>query len=313
MGTFVSFVFNDACLVGAMAAVNGGGSEGEGIAFIWDAFFGDCIGSLPCCGAVMKTSKTNLVATAIGDCNVAIYRLTNQENSIGKKYERLHILEGHEVDIRDIEFCPTAKCIATCADDCITKIWTVRSGLLIHSIYTGAPVLRLCFNTDGTGVFLASLVGDLSTVRVPSGERLWCASDAHRGGIKCLVVNKSGTLVATGGFDGNVKVLESAAGSCLFSAPSTYLEHDATEECGFDTDGHRRFVAAYREHVRCVPIRSVAFSASSELLVGGQVATLWHTGRHPYLHFVSRELPLILRLTVHCGFVPHRKARARRY
>nr|XP_032823968.1 probable serine/threonine-protein kinase PkwA isoform X1 [Petromyzon marinus] len=197
-------------------------------------------------------------------------------------------LGGHTGSVTCVAIAPAATATAIgkaldCADDedflasgssdCTVKIWSLRTGQEVRSVYTYSPVSAIVFLPDPGLLLSASDGGKLDMWDLTTGASVQ-SFRAHEEAITCLQLH--GSLACTGGRDGQVRVWE------LRPGPRLHLLF-CTEGEEWSADGRRRgasplrcLLAAPRPHGRLL------YSADE----GTSIRVLdWRTGS------ILRKLP----------------------
>lgn len=122
--------------------------------------------------------------------------------------EQRGMLEGHTEMVRDIDFSSNSKTLFTCGKDGMIRVWDVEKGTALYLLdgHQGNLVRSLSINLRGTVLASASRDGTLNLWEVQSGTVL---NSLQEGTLSFQVVALSpdGTLLATGGIDRNVSLL----------------------------------------------------------------------------------------------------------
>lgn len=163
--------------------------------------------------------------------------------------------------------------LASGSSDCTVKIWSLRTGQEVRSVYTYSPVSAIVFLPEPGLLLSASDGGKLDMWDLTTGASVQ-SFRAHEDAITCLQLH--GSLVCTGGRDGQVRVWELRPGPRLHLLFSTEGEE-------WSADGRRRGASP----LRCLlagprPHGRLLYSADE----GASIRVLdWRTGS------ILRKLP----------------------
>lgn len=69
----------------------------------------------------------------------------------------VRIFEGHKSGIVSLTFSPDGRYLASGSDDCVIKIWDLRTSKLLTNCFGHCDTVNdLCFNGDGSNLISAS-------------------------------------------------------------------------------------------------------------------------------------------------------------
>jgi WD40 repeat protein len=114
-------------------------------------------------------------------------------------------LTGHRPQANAIAISRDGAHIAT-ADDAGIILWTARGERRINILSDGSAVLDVALSPDASRVVSAHADGSVAVWDVTGGRRLMAMEEAHVGGATKVAYSAEGTLFATGGVDGVVRL-----------------------------------------------------------------------------------------------------------
>jgi WD40 repeat protein/tetratricopeptide (TPR) repeat protein len=197
--------------------------------------------------------------------------------------QEVSTLFGHSADVSEIDFSTDESRVATASADYLAKVWDVATGRELLSL-TGHTANVNTIRFADRGQFVVTGSGD-ETVRVwdaETGESLQtieCSAE-----VIAVAVAPSGTSVAIGSDDGQLRVYAVPSGELQHVVPNT---GDAIWGLAFTPDGHSVATAGRTGTIRLfdldaaangpqaewqvskTPISSLAFSSDGRLVYGG--------------------------------------------
>jgi WD40 repeat protein len=175
----------------------------DGTAKVWDANTGSELFTLaghsePIQG-MAYSSDGSLIATSSWDDTVKIWDAKTGQESITL---------NAGADLTDVAISPDGTLVAAGGNNAAVTVWDISSGegqkLFTFTGHTGL-IPRLAFSPDGKYVASVSFDGSVKLWDVSSGEQ-WLTLTAGREPLTDVAFNLDGTRLATGGFEGRVRV-----------------------------------------------------------------------------------------------------------
>jgi len=154
---------------------------------------------------------------------------------------------GHARPIRGLAFSPEGRRLASGSEDQTVKVWSLDAKeppvtLLGH----GQQVNAVAFSPDGrrlasgSGDWTAGKAGEAKVWDLSTGKELFSLK-GNKGAIAGVVFSPDGRLIATAGWDGTLRLWDSATGKEL-----RRMDHKNAVKCvAFSPDGKQIAVGAY--------------------------------------------------------------------
>lgn len=146
-------------------------------------------------------------------------------------------LEGHSDAVSSVAVSPDGNKLATASYDSGVRIYDATSGERLRTMFEDGGALFVAFSADSRRLLTAGFdskdIARGTVWDVESGRRLLTVGD-QLGAIYCIISDPDGTRIATGGFDGIVRIWDGATGKLL----NTLFGHSAkVAEVAFSPDG----------------------------------------------------------------------------
>eukprot|EP00510_Aplanochytrium_minuta_P001933 CAMPEP_0184016378 /NCGR_PEP_ID=MMETSP0954-20121128/6896_1 /TAXON_ID=627963 /ORGANISM="Aplanochytrium sp, Strain PBS07" /LENGTH=389 /DNA_ID=CAMNT_0026297393 /DNA_START=20 /DNA_END=1186 /DNA_ORIENTATION=+ len=152
--------------------------------------------TVPACQNVVKFGlNENMLATGGDDCQVKLWDVQAILNAIQKRQsgdktvfeetlvEKVHCLAGHTKEIKDIDFEPSGKYLASASKDQGCRIWNIQTGKLLQLLpadtASGLTYRRCQFSS----------AHELITLQIPNGGRgssyivVWTMKEVEKGAV----------------------------------------------------------------------------------------------------------------------------------
>ncbi|MCX5742204.1 MAG: WD40 repeat domain-containing serine/threonine-protein kinase [Proteobacteria bacterium] len=116
------------------------------------------------------------------------------------------LLTGHTGAVRGLAFAPDATSVASTSEDGTLRVWSTSTGIgqvVLEDAYRLWPV---AWAADGKQLWAGTGDGRLVTVDASGGKPRSSATKLHTAAVRVLALSPDGTLLATGGEDGQVIV-----------------------------------------------------------------------------------------------------------
>jgi len=124
--------------------------------------------------------------------------------------EEMHRISAHRGSVNSLSISPDGKSILSASFDASVKIWDFETGREISTFEGfGASVNQAVYAAGGT-VIAACSDGTVRKFDAVSGRELLSIA-AHNGPVHSAVCNGDASVIATGGFDGLVKIWKSGS------------------------------------------------------------------------------------------------------
>eukprot|EP00049_Salpingoeca_infusionum_P007482 m.121976 g.121976 ORF g.121976 m.121976 type:complete len:2507 (+) comp13714_c0_seq1:761-8281(+) len=145
---------------------------------------------------VAYSPDSEFLASASLDAKIYIWHTTT--------YQRTAALDSHENGVTALSFSSDSRRMASGSLDLSVIVWALPSFEPQFSIRTQRYSRSTIFNLDNTHIFSA-YARSMQITKLPTH---YFASTSPAGYITCLVFDKNGTTIATGGEDGIVRIWE---------------------------------------------------------------------------------------------------------
>ena len=130
-------------------------------------------------------------------------------------------LKGHEDIVYGVRFSPDGHMLASCSADKSIKLWDVVSRKELTSFQKQEKtVYALAFTGDGKGLVSGDGAGFVRRWDL-AGNSIW-HKNPHTKSVRSVAISPDGTVVASGSWDGTVKVLDIASGE----EKTAYLKYE---------------------------------------------------------------------------------------
>ncbi len=216
--------------------------------------------------------------------------------------KQLATLDGHTETVNAIGFAPDGRTLLSAGEDGTVRVWDVTAGkrTAVLSIWKGEQVKSLAVSPDGSRFAAGTVNGGLGLWGLASGKRLQHRR-RHDGPIWSVRFSPDGKLLATGGYDGAVRLAEVEGKQVYFLGRHT----GGALAVAFSIDGRALASGGGDETVRVwdvatksarfalkghrAPVHGVAFGPDNTLLTGGRLpgeagrgeVKVWDVGTDP--------------------------------
>lgn len=120
--------------------------------------------------------------------------------------EKISMLAGHKEAVRQVEFSPDSRTLASVSHDQTARIWDVTTHKELASLTGHKAVVRcLAFSPDGKVLATGSYDDTVKLWNVSPPKEL-ASLTGHRGAVFGLAFSPDGKTLAAGSGDGNVKL-----------------------------------------------------------------------------------------------------------
>jgi len=217
-------------------------------------------------------------------------------------------LQGHQGDVRAVEFSPDGSSLATGGEDRLIRVYDARTGKQQYSLkgHTKA-VTALSFSMDASVLVSGSEDGSLR-LWDPAARTQLARLAGHRKGVTALCFSSDGLFIASGGADRSVRLWDPATEeevevleghgaevtAVAFSKKHKLASADSVGNIRLwapkDGDSTGRVVGAHSARVT-----ALAFSADGSLLASAshdQTVRLWKPGTAAFGQVIAHESPV---------------------
>jgi len=188
-----------------------------------------------CAWGRFEKESSEVVVTGSVDDKVKIWTWSRE------KLDLKHTCEGHQLGVVSVDLNKTGSIAASSSLDAMIRIWDIETGKQIRVINEGpADAWTVSFAPDGKNIATGSYTGKVNIFNVESGKKESNLSiDTREKLTMSISYSPDGKYLACGSIDGFVFIYDFA------SCKSLTIE------------------------AHCMPIRSLAFSPNSQILVTG--------------------------------------------
>lgn len=270
---------------------------------LWDIRTSQCQRTFPSISRVMSVAAAPdslTIACGLADSTISMWQ-TGVES-------RSRILRGHAATVWSVDFSPNGSILASGSWDHTIRLWNVGTGAVLHTLTGHADQVRcLQFSADGTRIGTGSCdhsvrIWDLSATlsRPPSSaikqrrnlsalvrlqscvsrrqsEPEWNAETGnyidltcahHSAVVRTLTFSANGTRLATGSWDGTVRLWNAVTGEHLRTSKSV---RTLITSLSFSPDGKRIASSSYDGVVRILREKT----ANCESVLNGHSRAAW--------------------------------------
>lgn len=140
----------------------------------------------------------------VGESRIRIFNISDPDDYIE--------LSGHEARINSIAFSHDDSQLVSGSRDATVRVWDVKTGRQTHRLDAKAFVLSVAFNPSSNLIACGTADNQLIMWRLDPGKTtmVW-RRDAHGfegDTVDCISFSPDGSQLATGGFDGTVRIRE---------------------------------------------------------------------------------------------------------
>ena len=167
-----------------------------------------------------------------------------------KSGEKLHRLMGHTDDVRSIAFSPDGRMIISGSYDTTIVTWDSETGEAVHSLTLGAQITSVMFSPNGQYLAIATRSGievrdvqswqricggycvgwiiavapdnervaysdgyGIRIMQLMTGKPIMGPTKGHTGNVYSLAFSPDGTWIASGSYDGTIRIWDTATGN----------------------------------------------------------------------------------------------------
>ncbi|KAJ8287770.1 hypothetical protein COCON_G00004290 [Conger conger] len=185
----------------------------------------------------------NLVVSGSRDTTIKIWHVptATEQRNLGGHSRGVTCLSSPPPEhcrrlARRLSLPDTERFILSGSQDCYVKIWVLRTGYCVKSIYTFNPVSALTFLSEGDGHIVTG--SDGGKVEVWSWDSMECCQSVKEHEDSVTSLQGQGPLLFSGSADGAVSVWEVL---CSAPAPLKHLHHWSSSVTGCDTPSDSAF------------------------------------------------------------------------
>lgn len=118
---------------------------------------------------------------------------------------------GHQGGVNEVAFSPSGQFLASGGSDGTIKLWQVKGGKPVSSLTHLGNVWSISFSPDGRYLAFCYIQGSpysgVGIWRIEEGKLVWIHKEEDkRKFINCVIFSPNGEYVASGSFDGTVKL-----------------------------------------------------------------------------------------------------------
>lgn len=152
--------------------------------------------------SVCISTSGDLIVVASTDRNITTWRKLHD-----LRWGREFTLKGHRTPIKGCVLSLNNKRIASIDENNETIIWSTTNGDIFRRLI--GPKHFVCMNVDGSRLVSGAVKGNVSIWRTSDGQKLFEAREKERSGaVSCASFSNDNELIATGGNDRIVRLLE---------------------------------------------------------------------------------------------------------
>jgi WD40 repeat protein len=186
-----------------------------GTILLWDPSDGKLLRSIPVPHKMVETisfiGKSNLIASAGDDGSIAI-----SDSSSG---QIVRTMRRHQGMIWNIDVSRDGRLLASAGNDGLVIVWDVVSGNELVSHQFSAPARSACL--DASGARLAACCDDGELLLWPRVESMKDGHPirfaGHDGAVSAVTFNPAGSVLASGGADGTLRLWNPSTGELIKS------------------------------------------------------------------------------------------------
>ena len=230
-----------------------------------------------------------------------------------QKVKLLRSFPGHLRRIRVIAINPDNRTFASTSVSGKIKLWSLKSGKEIRSVYRRNSIDSLTFSPDGKFIAAGDYQGNIKLVELSTDKAISIPA-AHRFPVWSLAFSPDGSTLASGSWDATIKIWETSTGKLL----RTISEKDAVLSIIFSPDGKAlasgnfdgslnlwqpdtgKRIRSFRGHL-LQPAYRVAITPDGQLLVSGsgdKTVKLWKLQTGKLLHSLRNHSDAVIAIAM---------------
>jgi WD40 repeat protein/tRNA A-37 threonylcarbamoyl transferase component Bud32 len=156
------------------------------------------------------SSDGRVMITASLDRTVRVFEMDNGVETFR--------LRGHTGAIRDADVSPDGRLLVTVGADQTVKLWDAWAGQSARMLASnGWPMTTVAYRSDSQAVAFGTRDGTVSVLEPHNGTIVFLNKRAHQGQVCGVAFDSDGTLLATTGRDGQLKVWDAGSGKMKYA------------------------------------------------------------------------------------------------